>query len=59
VSTEPATLADLEQLVRLARQIRDRKSLSFKTRRRSDRAKHGDQTKMFPHRIDPFIPVES
>ena len=53
--TEPATLADLEQLVRLVGRIRNWKSLSFKTRRRSDHAQRSHQTELFSHRIDPLI----
>jgi hypothetical protein len=59
VPTEPAALADLDQLVRLVDQIRDWNSLSFKTRHRSDHAQHGHQTELFPHRIDPFIPAHA
>jgi hypothetical protein len=54
VPTESATLADLDQLVRLVRQICDWKSLNFKTRHRGDRAQHGHQTELSPHPIDPF-----
>jgi len=59
VPTESATLADLEQLVRLVRQIRDWKSLGFKTRRRGDHAQRGHQTELFPHPIDPFRSVHA
>ncbi len=56
---EPATLTDLEQMVRLVGQIRNWKSLSFKRQRRSDHAQHGHQTELFSHRIEPFTPVHA